>query len=411
MPIKKSIANQDRLKDEKVNLALKGLMAILFISGALVFSYPFIADAVNNFYDQLSINQYQKTMQDQYKSQEKKRLNEMKTSNEKLVKNNKMTNIPGIGLISDPFEAAIKDTKSPDRSYFQKHMLGAIFIPAIHVSLPIFDETNNELLDKGATVLQGTSFPIGGKGTHSVITGHTGLPDKKLFTDLEKLKKGDLFYIEVSGEKLAYRVERFKTVLPTELDSLKIVDNQDLVTLITCTPYMVNTHRLLVTGVRVPFQDKKMTKEIQSTKGYHIYRMLSFAIAIPIFCFLFGYWVWRKYVAYQSIKHRYDFVFYVMDHQTPIANLSFVLAEKRGRKLVTQGGLAISAVSDEMGCVLFKDIPGGRYYAYPSNQTAFPKVTGMIRKLNDATFMIKSKRGNIKRTGNQKDRKYTIYKR
>ncbi|MGO3607855.1 MAG: class C sortase, partial [Pseudolactococcus laudensis] len=126
-----------------------------------------------------------------------------------------------------------------------------------HVSLPIFDETNNELLEKGATVLQGTSFPIGGKGTHSVITGHTGLPEKKLFTDLEKLKKGDLFYIEVSGKKLAYRVERFKTVLPTELDSLKIEDSSDLVTLLTCTPYMINTHRLLVTGVRVGFETKK----------------------------------------------------------------------------------------------------------------------------------------------------------
>lgn len=411
MRVKKLNSHQDRLKDEKVNLLLKSLMAFLFVLGAIVFSYPFIADSVNNFYDQLSINNYQKEMQTQYKAQEKRRLSEMEISNKALVENNKMTNIPGLGLVADPFEAAVKNTKSPDKSYFQKHMIGAIFIPSIHVSLPIFDETNNDLLEKGATVLQGTSFPIGGKGTHSVITGHTGLPEKKLFTDLEKLKKGDLFYIEVSGKKLAYRVERFKTILPTELDSLKIEDSSDLVTLLTCTPYMINTHRLLVTGVRVGFETKKMTQQIKLTKDYHLYRMFIFASIIPILCFLFAYWIWRKYVSYQCMKHDYNFVFYALVDQKPLVNISFILIEEKGHEIVKKDGMPISAISDQFGRISFKAIPGGKYVAYPKDKTEFPKVYGFVARLNDQIFTIRSKRGKIQRIGNKNARKYLISKR
>lgn len=403
---------QEKLKNEKINLILKCLMILLFVSGAIVFSYPFVADAINNFHDQLVIDNYQKEMQAANQKQQKKQLAKMTAENNKLLANNQLTNIPGMGLVADPFDEAIKGTKSPTKSYFKSHTIGAIFIPAIHVSLPIFDETNDALLDKGATVLQGTSFPIGGLGTHSVITGHSGLPEKKLFTDLEKLKKGDLFYIEVSGEKLAYRVESFKTVLPTHLDDLKIDESKDLVTLLTCTPYMINTHRLLVTGVRVPYTEAKMEKQINQAKDYHFYRLLIFAIIIPLFFIVIIYWIWRKFVYYQSIKHNYDFAFYITKKEEPLVDVLFVLSDRKGQPIKSENGTSVTAKSNQAGYVIFSQIPGGKYFAMPSDDSIqFPKVFGYVWSLKAKIFKIKSNKVKVMKIGRGNQRKYIIDKR
>lgn len=404
-------SRQQRLKEERFNLFLKSLMAILFVTGAIIFSYPFVADAINNFHDQLVIDQYQKEMTKQFAKEQQKRQREMKEENAKLLAEKKTTNIPGMGLVEDPFEEAVKDAKTPGKAYFQEHTIGAIFIPAIHVSLPIFDETNNELLDKGATVLQGTSYPIGGESTHSVITGHSGLPDKMLFTDLEKLKKGDLFYIEVAGEKLAYKVDRFKTVLPTELEDLKIEEGKDLVTLLTCTPYMVNTHRLLVTGVRVPFVEDEMEKQITKAKDYHLYRMAAFAVAIPLFFFLIFYWMWRKFAYYQCIKHQYDFEFFVMKNGEPIVGAAFYAINKRDKQVVEVNGEKRIVTSDELGKVSFKNLPGGKYSVYPVVPKQFPKVFGYVRSLKDKYFTLKSKRSLMTVSGKRHHKQYVIRKR
>ncbi|MCH1713830.1 MULTISPECIES: class C sortase [Lactococcus] len=294
--------NLTKEKKEKNNLFFKLVMLILFISGLITFLYPFLSDAMNNFHDQSIIERYQKEYSSLNKQQQKARQKELQLKNEQLLKNNKLTNIPGMGLVKDPFEEATKDARDPGQEYFKNHMLGAIFIPKIKVSLPIFDETNDLLLDKGATVLQGTSFPIGGKGTHSVITGHSGLPEKKLFTDLEKLKKGDVFYITVAGSKLAYRISNFKKVLPTDLDSLKITENMDQVTLVTCTPYMVNTHRLLVTGLRIPYNEEDLEKQINSTKKYNILKLVIILILILIFLLIVIYKIWKMVKSYLNNK-------------------------------------------------------------------------------------------------------------
>lgn len=210
------------------------------------------------------------------------------------------------------------------------------------------------------------------------------------------------------GEKLAYRAVNFKTVLPTQLESLKIVDGKDLVTLVTCTPYMVNTHRLLVTGERVPFVEQKMTKQIKKAQAYHQNRLLAFAVGIPIFCLLFAYFIWRKFVYYLCIKHRYDFVFYAVADGQGIANLAFYLIEKKGKIPVLRDGERLKAISDKDGRVLFEDIPGGRYVAYPDEQTAFPKVSGFVRLLQDQHFTLKSHGARVKRTGKQHHRDYII---
>ncbi|WP_346349333.1 class C sortase, partial [Enterococcus faecium] len=132
-------------------------------------------------------------------------------------------------------------------------------------------------------LLEGTSYPTGRENTHAVISSHRGLPQAKLFTDLPKLTLGDSFYIEINGRTLAYQVDQIKTVEPTDTKDLRIEKGQDFVTLLTCTPYMVNSHRLLVRGHRVPYHAKEVQKEVQKVsenKRFFLYGLLAACILI-----------------------------------------------------------------------------------------------------------------------------------
>lgn len=134
-------------------------------------------------------------------------------------------------------------------------MMGYLRIPTIHLELPIYHGTSESVLQVGIGHLENSSLPVGGNSTHAVLTSHRGLPSAKLFSELDQLTKGDVFYIKVLGETLAYQVNQILTVLPNEMESLNIVKNKDYVTLVTCTPYAVNTHRLLVRGTRIPYTE------------------------------------------------------------------------------------------------------------------------------------------------------------
>ena len=134
-------------------------------------------------------------------------------------------------------------------------IMGYINIPKIDVRLPIYHSSDADTLETGCGHLEFTSLPIGGKDTHSVITAHSGMSSQKLFSDIDILEQGDTFYIEVLGEKIYYEVARIKTVLPYEINDLKIESGKDLVSLVTCTPFGVNTHRLIVTGERIELSD------------------------------------------------------------------------------------------------------------------------------------------------------------
>lgn len=147
------------------------------------------------------------------------------------------------------------------KNMVQKHeKIGYIAIPKINQNLPIFVGISDELLEEGAGQMQGTSLPIGGVGNHSVIAAHSGLPNIRLFTDLNKLEIGDEFYITNFKETLAYKVDQKKVVLPTDFSDLGTMVGKDYVTLMTCTPYRVNTHRLLVRGHRVSYDASKVQK-------------------------------------------------------------------------------------------------------------------------------------------------------
>ena len=168
--------------------------------------------------------------------------------------------------LTDPF----KDKKSNGETLFYNRILdldgsgimGYVKIPCISVDLPIYHGTSTEVLERGIGHLAASSFPIGGKSTHAVLTGHTGLSSAKLFTDLTEMKKGDLFFIHVLDKKLAYRVDQINVIRPENTRKLQIIDGKDYVTLLTCTPYGVNDHRLLVRGIRTEYHEKEeLTKE------------------------------------------------------------------------------------------------------------------------------------------------------
>lgn len=163
----------------------------------------------------------------------------------------------------DPFQrnTTAKKSNSVDVAESDLKTIAVLAIPKIHEILPVYDNTSSTALDNGVGLLENTSPPVGGIGTHSVLTGHSGLSLNQLFTDLPKVKKGDEFYLKVNGEVHAYKVDQIKTVLPDDFRYLQIDPNKDYVTLVTCTPLFRNTHRLLVRGHRIPYNPQTKIEE------------------------------------------------------------------------------------------------------------------------------------------------------
>ena len=167
------------------------------------------------------------------------------------------------------------DAQRPGTAQYQDYLsqlnlndvMATIKIPSIDVNLPIYHGTDTATLDKGVGHLFGTALPVGGESTHTVLTGHTGLGNATMFDQLTSVKMGDYFYIEAAGRHLKYQVTDIRVVLPHETESLNKVEGKDLATLITCTPYGVNTHRLLVTGERVPMDEEAVAAEAAQVKG------------------------------------------------------------------------------------------------------------------------------------------------
>lgn len=158
----------------------------------------------------------------------------------------------------DPFSPVKKEVDARYQSLLSTNeagMMGYIRIPQIDVELPIYHGTEEKVLQSGVGHFEGTSLPVGGESTHTVLTGHRGLPSKLLFTDLDELEEGDIFYIKILGETLAYQIDQILTVKPENTKALTIAPGKDYATLVTCTPYAVNTHRLLVRGKRIPYEE------------------------------------------------------------------------------------------------------------------------------------------------------------
>lgn len=183
-----------------------------------------------------------------------------------------------------------------------REKIGVVQVPTADIMLPIFAGTGEDVLQQAAGHLEGTSLPIGGNSTHAVITAHSGLPEKKLFTDLHEVKEGDRFYLTNIKETLAYQVDQITTIEPTDLAALKIVPGHDYVTLLTCTPIGINTHRLLVRGHRIPYQAAVEEKVIAENASRFLYQKL-FYFSCAVIVVLLAVIVWQRRSRKKGVEH------------------------------------------------------------------------------------------------------------
>lgn len=246
----------------------KLMIGIIFLAGLSLLLYPFVANQWNNYRQKQLISSYEQTVSQKEASNGidyDAELKKAEAYNEALLPS----------ILPDSF--AIADASEEDQTYMNTlniagdEMMGIVEIPKIDIKLTIYHTTKEDVLKQAAGHLEGSSLPIGGKSTHSVISAHRGLPSASLFTDLDQLKKGDHFLIHVLNKTLCYEVDKISVVKPEETSALAVEEGEDLVTLLTCTPYGVNTERLLVRGHRVPYEEQKVADEKTPLSGISLH--------------------------------------------------------------------------------------------------------------------------------------------
>lgn len=221
---------------------------LLLIIGVGLAAYPFISNYLNARNAGSEAMSYLNAADSLTEDESAQALAAAREYNEALI---------GSSAVGDPFG----EPENADEAYLSlldidgSSTMGTLEIPVIDVSLAIHHGTGDDALQSGVGHLEGSSLPVGGTGTHAVLTGHSGMSSGKLFSDLDKLETGDVFLIHVLGDTLAYQVDQIQVVLPEETNSLRIDPEQDYVTLVTCTPFGINSHRLLVRGTRIPYEE------------------------------------------------------------------------------------------------------------------------------------------------------------
>ncbi len=217
---------------------------LLFLIGFGIMLYPVLSNALSQISYHETISSYEQSVSDENSSLYQSMIQEAVNYNEKL------TTSSIVDAFSDP-EITNSEEYMNILNLNRDGMMGYISIPKIDIKIPIYHGTSSEVLSKGVGHLEGSSFPIGGKSSHAILSAHRGLPSARLFTDLDQLEVGDKFYIYILDQIYTYQVDQVLVIEPSETEALQIQDGKDLVTLVTCTPYGVNTHRLLVRGERV----------------------------------------------------------------------------------------------------------------------------------------------------------------
>ena len=252
--------------------------------GLCIFAYPFVSNGYYTWVQRQANQAYFDETGKQDQANQAAIKEEMTAYNQRLAEEKYQE-------LEMPFLKAQREHLTDSKSQELGEVLSVVEIPKIRVELPVYNGTSDLQLQYGAGLLQGTSMPIGGESSHSVITGHRGLTSAKLFTDLPKLEKGDQFYLHLQDEIHAYEVDQIKVVEPTEMDDLKIVQGEDYVTLLTCTPYMINTHRLLVRGHRVPYEKDQRLKAIHEAKKHFWIEIALYILGILL---VLAFVIWRK---------------------------------------------------------------------------------------------------------------------
>lgn len=246
---------------------------LLLATGIGIIAYPFIGNYLNQKNATKVAETYQKNVDKLSPEEITDILQVAQIYNENLLGQPAHDPfIPGSGIVM------------PDNYYRVLNVegtMGQLKIPSIDVDLPIYHGTKDSVLRKAVGHLEGSAMPIGGKGTHTVLTSHTGLTEAKLFTDLTELKKGDHFYIHVLNKVLAYEVDQISVIEPEQTEALKAIRGKDYATLLTCTPYGINSHRLLVRGRRVPYHaPQKMKKKKVSQEDRLLLKTILLTTAI-----------------------------------------------------------------------------------------------------------------------------------
>ena len=269
----------------------KILIVIIFLAGLSLLLYPFVANQWNNYRQKQLISEYDSIVSAEDAAGEidyAAELEKARAYNEALLPS----------ILPDSFAIA-EATEGEDKAYMDclniagDGIMGIVEIPKIDIKLPIYHTTGEDVLQVAAGHLEGSSLPVGGASTHAVISAHRGLPSASLFTDLDKLEEGDHFLIHVLNETLCYEVDKISVVKPEETSGLAVEEGKDLVTLLTCTPYGVNSHRLLVRGTRLAYngeEDKEATiseSMVESIKNYYmIYTILGLAVTLLVILLL-----------------------------------------------------------------------------------------------------------------------------
>lgn len=240
------------------------LPILVILAGLLVLLYPTISNYLVEKNASRAVASYDATAVDMGQEQREQMLADARAYNDALAASSGAA--PQAPEGGEPAQVG-EDAYESLLNLNGDGMMGYIIIPKMNVELPIYHTVEERVLQSGVGHMESSSLPVGGPSTHAALSGHRGLPSAKLFTDLDQMETGDQFYIKVLGETLAYEVHEVETVLPTETESLAIQAGEDLVTLITCTPYGINSHRLLVHAHRIPYEPQ-MEEAIEQVGGF-----------------------------------------------------------------------------------------------------------------------------------------------
>ena len=224
---------------------------LVFLAGLSLLLYPTVSNYWNSKHQTQAVAEYSDRIEKMDEQEKKQAFEQAEKYNETLISD------PGRFTPTEEQDEWYKSLLDIDGT----GMMGYITIPVIDCKLALYHTVDASVLQVGVGHMEGSSLPVGGSGTHCVFSGHRGLPSAKIFTDLDQMKNGDIFLIHVLGKTLAYKVDQIKTVLPEESSELDIVEGEDHVTLVTCTPYGVNTHRLLIRGIRTEYVEPEEEAE------------------------------------------------------------------------------------------------------------------------------------------------------
>lgn len=252
------------------------LTILVFLTGVGFLLYPTVSDRWNQAHQSRAIATYTKEVEQLDDSDNEEMIQAARRYNEKLRERADHWNLS-------------KKAKKKYESLLDisgTGIMGYIEIPKIKCSLPVYHGTDEGALQIAIGHLEGSSLPVGGESTHCVLSGHRGLPSARLFTDLDQMQEGDIFILHILDEKLAYEVDQIKVVLPEEMSDLEVIEGEDLCTLVTCTPYGINSHRLLVRGHRTDYVETVETKETEEkevqTKETEIWIVAAVGILVVI---------------------------------------------------------------------------------------------------------------------------------